>query len=171
MSPRWPLIKNEIRDHSVSNTFGMVRRYPNGALKAHQGWDLSAVVGTPCYAIADGEVAFAGDAGDFGLIVVHSFQFTQYTYYAAYAHLQDASVKKGDAVRKGQLIGHTGKSGNASNLPTPEYHLHFEIRATPLPGLGLGGRVSPYAVYGVCPLNEAIDCPLEPAAPKEIAHA
>jgi murein DD-endopeptidase MepM/ murein hydrolase activator NlpD len=54
----WPLEWNVIRRNSVSNTFGMVRNYANGTPKPHQGWDFSAAVGTPAFAIADGKVIF-----------------------------------------------------------------------------------------------------------------
>lgn len=37
-------------------------------------------------------------------------------------------------------------SGNASNLPESQAHLHFELRSEPSPGLGLGGRLDPNQV-------------------------
>ncbi len=152
----WPLSSNVIRENSISNTFGMVRHNPDGTPKAHQGWDLAASIGTPCFAIADGIVQFANVSGDFGLLVVHSFVLNGITYHAAYAHLDAASVVLHAPVQKGQSIARTGASGNAAGLPPAEMHLHFEIRTAPMPGLGLAGRISPLQIYHVCPLHQPI---------------
>ncbi len=160
MSVRWPLVRNLIRRQSVSNTFGMVRHHQDGSPKPHQGWDFAAHPGTNCFAIADGEVRWVGNHGDFGIIVVHSFVFNGKAFYAAYAHLLSAYVAVGQKVSKDQLIALTGKSGNAINLPSEEMHLHFEIRTVPMPGLGLAGRISPLKIYGVCPLKHMITCPV-----------
>lgn len=152
----WPLVSNVIRRNSVSNTFGMVRKRADGTPKPHQGWDFFAEVGTSCFAIADGTVVFSGDRGDFGLIVVHSFVSGGKTFFAAYAHLETSEVKVTQKVSKGDLIGTTGKSGNAFNLPALDMHLHFEIRTEKAPGLGLAGRISPFKIYGKMPLNTPI---------------
>jgi murein DD-endopeptidase MepM/ murein hydrolase activator NlpD len=152
----WPLVSNVIRKHSLSNTFGMVRHYANGIPKPHQGWDLEAAVGTPLYAIADGKVVFMHNGGDYGLQLCQSFEFHGHMRYAFYAHLQHVNVHAGDKVTLDEMIGKTGKSGNASNLPADEDHLHFEIRTHAHCGLGLSGRVSPIVVYGHCPLNTPI---------------
>jgi len=102
----------------------------NCGKRAHQGWDFEAKKGT---------AAYKGK-----------------TYYAFYAHMQKTDVKKGDRVSVKQKIGTCGKTGNASNLPASENHLHFEIRTQLNCGLGLGGRVSPMKIYGKCPLNAPV---------------
>ncbi|AOY00087.1 M23 family metallopeptidase [Jeongeupia sp. USM3] len=146
----WPLDSNVIRRGSVGNTFGMVR---NGGTRAHQGWDFFAPAGTPCYAVAAGKVVFAGDRGDFGGMVV--IELAGLGLYAAYAHLSRIDVKQGQAVTLGQRVGTTGCTGNAAGMVGADQHLHFEIRTEPLPGLGLGGRISPLQVFGVCPMTKA----------------
>lgn len=157
---RWPLVHNVIRKNSLHNTFGMVRTKPNGSPKAHQGWDFYAAEGTPCYAIADGKVVHVGPVGAFGTLVVHSFVFDGKTYFAAYAHLSATAVGVNKEVAQGQRIGATGRTGNASNLTGADLHLHFEIRTVAMPGLGLAGRISPFKIYGVCPLNSPIVDPV-----------
>jgi murein DD-endopeptidase MepM/ murein hydrolase activator NlpD len=152
----WPLERNVIRKHSVHNTFGMVRKKADGTPKPHQGWDLEASVGTSVHAIADGKVVFVHNGGDYGLQVCLSFRFQEKTHYAFYAHLGQLFVAAGQEVKLGELIGTSGKSGNASNLPADEEHLHFEIRTTPYCGHGLDGRISPLAIYGICPLHAPI---------------
>jgi len=42
-------------------------------------------------------------------------------------------------------------------MPQDDRHLHFELRTEPTPGLGLGGRISPFEVYGQPPLTDAVE--------------
>jgi len=148
----WPLVSNVIRGHSTHNTFGMVRTYENGTPKPHQGWDFQAQVGTAAYAISDGKIAWLKDQGDYGLQLCMGFKFQGKTLYAFYAHLKLIYVTKDQIVEANDLVAACGKSGNASNLPAAEDHLHFEIRTKEHPGFGLHDRLSPVKVFGHCPL-------------------
>jgi len=154
---QWPLAHNLIRRKAVSNTFGMVRHNPDGSKRPHQGWDFEAPIGTPCFAIADGKVAFVNTAGDYGNLVALGFAFEGRTLYATYAHLSAIAVTLGQAVKKGDRIGLTGDTGNARGMKGPDLHLHFEIRTEPRPGRGLAGRISPLTVFRAVPLDHAID--------------
>lgn len=153
----WPLAHNLIRRKAVSNTFGMVRHNPDGSKRPHQGWDFEAPIGTPCFAIADGKVAFVNRTGDYGNLIALGFPFEGKTLYAAYAHLSAIEVALGASVRKGQRIGLTGDTGNAKGMTGPDLHLHFEIRTEPRPGRGLAGRISPLTVFRSVPLDQPID--------------
>lgn len=88
----------------------------------HPGVDLKAKYGTKVYAPADGIVEFANyhKSSGYGnlLIIDHNFGFK-----TVYGHLSKILVKRGDFVKKGDLIALTGSSG-LSNGP----HLHYEIR-------------------------------------------
>lgn len=150
----WPLKHNMIRRNSENNTFGMVR---NGGKRAHQGWDFEAPAGTPCRAIASGKIALVYVSKDYGNVVVLGFPFKGKTLYAAYAHLSAVAVAAGQALAKGDAIGKTGNTGNASGMTGKDQHLHFEIRTEPRPGLGLAGRLSPKDVFGAIPLTAAIE--------------
>ena len=151
----WPLAYNLIRGRSTNNTFGMVRRYKDGKPKPHQGWDFEAAIGTGVYAIAAGKVEYVKlNVGDYGTQICHSFEWQGRTLYAYYAHLSTVQVAAGADVGQGEMIGATGNTGNARSLPAREDHLHFEIRERPRCGLGLAGRISPFKVYGVCPLKK-----------------
>lgn len=152
----WPLDLNRIRRGSESNTFGMVRRRADGTAKPHQGWDFYAPSGTPVYAVAAGKVSTVSDGGDYGLTIIHSFQHDGRTLYAAYAHMKSAAVKPGDSVALGQQIGLSGNSGNARTMKGEDQHLHFEVRTVALPGRGLGGRISPKEIFGVCPIRDSV---------------
>ncbi|AKJ30507.1 M23 family metallopeptidase [Caldimonas brevitalea] len=144
----WPLERNEIRRHKQNNTFGMVR---DGGTRAHQGWDLYALPGTPCHAISDGTIHFAGISGSLGKVILLRFSYQGQTFYAAYCHLSSTLVLEGNDVARGEVIGLTGNTGNAQSMQGQDQHSHFEIRTIPSPGLGLGGRVDPATLYGAAP--------------------
>lgn len=149
-----PLAHNVVRRNSESNTFGMVRHHADGTPKPHQGWDFFAAPGTPCYAVAPGKVVDLHNGGDYGVTLTLDIGGGRWAFYA---HLQAVTVGMGDTVSEGQQVGLTGKTGNAASLGAADDHLHFEARTEKSPGLGLGGRVSPLAWFGVCPLHVAVD--------------
>jgi murein DD-endopeptidase MepM/ murein hydrolase activator NlpD len=98
---------------------------PNG--QQNDGINVSVPEGTPIKAAEDGIVAYAGSElkGYGNLVLVrHSNGFV-----TAYAHASELNVKKGDAVKRGQVIGKAGATGNVTS---PQ--LHFEVRrgATPV---------------------------------------
>jgi murein DD-endopeptidase MepM/ murein hydrolase activator NlpD len=64
--------------------------------------------------------------------------------YAFYAHLSKVSVRKGDRVSEGDLIGASGNSGAETEAP----HLHLEFRSIPRLGLGIEGRIDPVDLLG-----------------------
>ncbi|HEY0413390.1 MAG TPA: M23 family metallopeptidase [Allosphingosinicella sp.] len=153
----WPLAHNVIRRNDKANTFGLVRHKADGSVKPHQGWDLEAPIGTPCFAICDGKIDMVYNSVDYGDVIVLAFPFEGRKLYAAYAHLSSVDVTPGQAVARKQQIGRTGDSGNARGMTGRDLHLHFEIRTLPRPGVGLGGRMSPLDVFGEIPLNAPVD--------------
>lgn len=98
---------------------------PNtGNVFFHSGLDLLAAVGTPVQTIGAGTVAFAGEQGTYGNLVVVNHQGGRQTRYA---HLQNVLVKVGQTVQQGQRLGSVGMTGTpTSNQP----HLHLEVRYT-----------------------------------------
>jgi murein DD-endopeptidase MepM/ murein hydrolase activator NlpD len=100
----------------VIGSFGL-----SDAGKRNDGVNIAAPVGTPVRAAGDGEVVYRGsELEGYGnlLLIKHDDGFV-----TAYAHNDAMLVKKGDRVRKGQVIAKVGQSGSAS-----EPQLHFEIR-------------------------------------------
>ena len=100
---RWPLI-------------GQVLKSPDG-----RGIEIAAPEGEPVHAAADGDVIYAGDElASFGKMIVvrHADD-----YVTAYAHLSEIAVAKGDKVKRSQIIGKSGRTGDAK-APA----LHFELR-------------------------------------------
>ncbi len=88
--------------------------------KRHTGIDLQASTGTPVYAAGDGVVKWAGiKANGYG---VHIDIDHGYGYETKYAHLDKLAVRKGEKVKRGQVVGYSGNTG-LSKGP----HLHYEI--------------------------------------------
>lgn len=88
--------------------------------KMHWGIDFAAPIGTPIYATADGkisliEVSFKGYGKQ--IEINHGFGFI-----SKYAHMHEFTVKKGQRVKRGELIGYVGNTG-LSTAP----HLHYEV--------------------------------------------
>jgi len=146
----WPLEMNKIRGETRNNTFGWVR---SGGQQRHQGWDLEAAPGTPCFAIANGVIRWAGHIKKYGTTIVLEFEYQGSTLYATYAHLSAIYVRKDAPVTQGDMIGLTGRTGNASTLPLSEAHLHFAIHTMELPQIGLTGYVNPMRLYGFMPID------------------
>jgi murein DD-endopeptidase MepM/ murein hydrolase activator NlpD len=98
---------------------------PNGL--QNDGIDVAVPNGTPVKAAEDGTVAYAGNElkGYGNLVLIRHSN----GYVTAYAHASEILVKRGDTVKRGQVIAHSGSTGNVN---APE--LHFEIRkgATPV---------------------------------------
>lgn len=92
---------------------------PNG--QQNDGIDVAVPENTPIKAAEDGEVAYAGnELKGFGNLVLIKHPNG---YVTAYAHAKELMVKRGDTIKRGQVIGKSGQSGNAD---VPE--LHFEVR-------------------------------------------
>ncbi|MCM5681749.1 M23 family metallopeptidase [Schlegelella sp. S2-27] len=146
----WPLERNEIRRGVQNNAFGMVR---NGGTRPHQGWDLYAAPGTPCYAIADGKIELIETGSALGNMVLLGFDRGGQRLYAAYCHLSFVLARDGEPVRRGDMLGYTGNTGNAASMTGDDQHLHFEVRTAKKPGHGLGGRIDPADLYGRAPVG------------------
>jgi len=106
---------------------------PNGT--QNDGINLAVPEGTPIKAADDGVVAYAGNElkGYGNLVLIRHAN----GYVSAYAHASEITVKRGDTIKRGQVIAHAGQTGNVTS---PQ--LHFEIRkgSTPVdPTQYLGG--------------------------------
>ena len=115
----------------------------------HWGWDLSAIDNTPVYAVASGIVTSTRrdpSAENYGNQIELQFRWNGIQYTAFYAHLSVIYVAVMSNVGEGQVIGTTGHTGNAHNLPPNQRHLHFEIRTKH--GHGKNGSVDPATLLG-----------------------
>lgn len=89
--------------------------------KMHTGMDFTAKIGTPIYATGDGYVSVADGSGrGYGNHVVLSHG---YGYQTLYGHMSRIKVRRGQSVKRGEVIGYVGNTGT-STAP----HLHYEVR-------------------------------------------
>jgi len=94
--------------------------------KFHEGVDFTAPVGTEIYATGDGVVTSVERLkvgyGNY-IVIDHGFN-----YETLYAHLSKFNVRRGQKVKRGQVIGFIGNTGR-STAP----HLHYEVRRNGVP--------------------------------------
>lgn len=86
----------------------------------HWGIDFTAKTGTEIYATADGVVKVSGrNRGGFGnhVRIEHGFG-----YLTLYGHMSQVAVKKGQRVKRGDVIGYVGSTGKSTGP-----HLHYEV--------------------------------------------
>ena len=109
----------------ISSPFGERTSPFTNKKELHKGVDIAAAIGTPVVAPGDGTVLFSGemDGGGFGVTIDH-----QGGLVTSYGHLRDTAVIKGQAVSRGQVIGHVGDSGQSTGP-----HLHYETRLGGVP--------------------------------------
>ena len=107
---RWPVRGKVITSYGAKT---------NG--KSNDGINLAVPEGTPIKAAEDGVVAYSGNElkGYGNLILVRHSN----GYVTAYAHASELMVKRGDTIKRGQIIAKSGQSGEVAS---PQ--LHFEIR-------------------------------------------
>jgi murein DD-endopeptidase MepM/ murein hydrolase activator NlpD len=87
--------------------------------RPHHGTDFGARRGTPLLAVNSGKVSFAGRMGGYGKVVKIKHGSG---YESLYAHQSRIRVKRGQRVKKGQIIGYVGSTGRSTGP-----HLHFGL--------------------------------------------
>ncbi len=113
--------------------------------KFHSGADILAPVGSRVLAAGKGEVVRTTYHNKAGKYVTIAYKKGKKTYYVRYLHLSLINVKVGDTVQEGEIIGWTGKTGNARGLPRSQDHLHMDVY------LKVGRRrkyVDPHDLFG-----------------------
>ncbi|HET9704803.1 MAG TPA: M23 family metallopeptidase [Vicinamibacterales bacterium] len=129
-----------IKREDLRDNFNELR----GGSRRHEAIDVLAPRNTPVLAVDDGTIArlFYSEAG--GITIYQFDPSTSYVYY--YAHLERYSdgLKEGESVRRGQVIGFVGTTGNA---PRDTPHLHFAIfKLTDEKKWWQGTPIDPYSV-------------------------
>lgn len=104
----------------ISASYGMRIHPITHRYAKHDGIDFSTKIGTPIYATADGKVRYAKYVPGYGYTIKINHGYGYATYYA---HLSKYKAKRGEKVKRGDLIGFTGNTGRSTGP-----HLHYEIR-------------------------------------------
>lgn len=112
-----PLNPNKMK--RFSSVFGERFHPIDKTKKKHFGLDLSANKNLPVHVSAAGKVVFTGYSSGFGkyIIIEHKYGFV-----TKYAHLNQILTKPNNQVKKGEIIGRVGTTGNSTGD-----HLHYEI--------------------------------------------
>ncbi|HLB92927.1 MAG TPA: M23 family metallopeptidase [Terriglobales bacterium] len=115
----WPV------EGQITGSFGERIDPFNGEGAFHSGVDISAGIGCPVIAPADGIVTFADFLGGYGraINVDHGHGIS-----TRYGHLSSFAVTAGQYIHRGDTIGYVGASGRATGP-----HLHYEVRINDVP--------------------------------------
>lgn len=126
----WPITNHKVTQ-GYGSTEDALKFYNSGNYKTptHNGIDIAASIGTPVYAAEDGVIAATGNQdnycykGSYGrfIVIKHNNNLT-----TLYGHLSVISVKTGETVKRGQIIGYSGNSGFTTGP-----HLHFTVYYSP----------------------------------------
>jgi murein DD-endopeptidase MepM/ murein hydrolase activator NlpD len=110
----WP-----VDSRTINSGFGIRRDPFTGMASFHGGLDIDGAFGDSVYATADGVVQFAGWDGPKGynITIDHSNGFV-----TSYSHQSKILVKRGQQVKKGQVIGKVGSTGRSTGS-----HLHYDV--------------------------------------------
>ena len=109
-----------LRHIRISSRFSYKRWHPIlHRYRPHLGVDFAGRRGTPLLAVNSGTVIFAGRKGGYGKAVKIRHRGG---YVSLYAHQSRIRVKRGQKVKKGQIIGYMGSSGRSTGP-----HLHFGL--------------------------------------------
>lgn len=109
----------------ITSSFGWRVHPIDKQRKYHEGLDMSANMGDPIYAPADGRVTFLGWNGGYGkAIVLDNGVINSLRVTSKYGHLSSWAVSEGQTVFKGKtILGYVGSTGKSTGP-----HLHFEVR-------------------------------------------
>ncbi|WP_457637784.1 peptidoglycan DD-metalloendopeptidase family protein [Oceanithermus sp.] len=103
----------------IASGFG-TRRNPFGrGYEFHDGIDLPAWYGTPIYATAPGKVVEAGWSNIYGYYVKLDHG---YGYQTLYGHMSKILVKRGQVVKRGEVLGKVGSTGRSTGP-----HVHYSV--------------------------------------------
>jgi murein DD-endopeptidase MepM/ murein hydrolase activator NlpD len=138
---------------SIRDKWGASR---GGGIRRHKGIDIHARKGTPVVAVCDGVITTRDNTPIGGKTLWLKSPGRSWSAY--YAHLDKQLVREGQHVRKGQVIGTVGNTGNARTTPS---HLHFGVSqghrwVNPLPFVRLAPKVAaPKPSYRKAPAKKA----------------
>jgi murein DD-endopeptidase MepM/ murein hydrolase activator NlpD len=112
----------------ITSPFGHRIHPITGMPEFHDGLDIAGPYGTPIRATADGVVQLAGWASGYGKVVVIDHMYKGYS--TRFGHNRQVLVRRGDRVKRGQIIALMGETGDATGP-----HCHYEVRqgGKPLP--------------------------------------
>jgi murein DD-endopeptidase MepM/ murein hydrolase activator NlpD len=151
----------------VSSRFNSARLHPIlNTIRAHQGVDYAAPIGTPVHAAGDGRILYAGVMGGYGNVVEIQHSSSVMTVYGHLSRFA-TGTRVGEHVTQGTVIAYVGMTGLATGP-----HLHYEYRVNGvfknpqtvvLPGAApIDARWRADFLTRTAPLLARLDPPLSP---------
>ena len=122
----------------LSDTFNQAR----GSERRHEALDIMAPKGAKVFAVADGKLVKLFNSKPGGLTIYQFDPSNTYAYYYAHLDRYADGIKEGMQLKRGELIGYVGTTGNArADAP----HLHFAVvELTPAKQWWKGTSIDPY---------------------------
>ena len=119
-----PLIR-PVKFGLLTSHFGYRVSPFTGNTQMHKGIDIADDLGTPIRATGTGRVSFIGRKGGYGRAVMidHGYHID-----TLYGHVQNILVRKGQIVKRGQIIATIGNTGRSTG-PHLHYEVHYKKRA------------------------------------------
>lgn len=131
-----------IKIEQLSDTYSQSR----GLGRSHDAIDIMAPRGTPVLAVDDGKVVKLFNSKQGGLTVYQFDREEKLAYYYAHLDRYADGVVEGKALKRGELVGYVGSTGNANALAP---HLHFAVFVLgPEKSWWKGTAVNPYLLLG-----------------------
>ncbi len=106
-------------DGRITSAYGYREHPMKGRKDFHSGIDIASEPGKPVRTTANGIVSFSGWSGGNGNLVVIEHGFGYSTFYA---HNKKVTVKVGEKVKRADIIGYIGSTGNSTGP-----HVHYEV--------------------------------------------
>ena len=120
-----PVSFKDKNTHQVTSSFGYRMHPIYKTPKFHAGMDFTGTIGTPIYATGNGVVIESKFDKGYGRHVVIDHGFS---YKTLYAHMDKILAKKGQKIKRGDVIGYLGNTGLSTGP-----HLHYEVRKNDKP--------------------------------------
>ena len=131
-----------IHASALKDTFNDAR----GSERRHEAIDIAAPKGTQVLAVADGKLVKLFNSKPGGLTIYQFDTSERFAYYYAHLDRYAADLKEGMPLKRGDLLGYVGASGNA-DPKTP--HLHFAtFELEPQKQWWKGSPINPYPLLG-----------------------
>lgn len=134
-----------IKMAALSDTY----EQPRGKQRQHEALDIMAAKGTPVLAVSDGKVEKLFESKPGGTTLYQFDPSGRYAYYYAHLDRYAEGIKEGMELKRGQVLGYVGVTGNSDpNAP----HLHFAMfELTPEKKWWKGTPVNPFPMMADTP--------------------
>lgn len=108
-----------VSNGTITDVFGSRNNPVTGKSENHKGIDIGVATNSEAKAVKSGVVIDTGYSNSYGNWVKYK---TYDNYVIMYAHLTSVAVEKNQKIKQGQVLAHTGSTGNSTGP-----HLHYEI--------------------------------------------